>query len=100
MRYRILLTTLLSLSASRALARDAEDVSPFYKNQFVVTEREACARRTADAMAVSPFYKNQFVTTRAEACAVMASTRADRTSHGAVAERGHSEAPVADQPRS
>jgi hypothetical protein len=70
MKTRILLSTLLALTALPALASDA---SPFYKNQFVVTERESCARGSAGASDdVSPFFRNQFVVTKAEACAATA----------------------------
>jgi hypothetical protein len=69
MKTRMLIATLLSLAAFTA---SASDTSPFYRNQFVVTEQDACAKRAPLTVGVSPFYKNQFVITRAEACAVAA----------------------------
>ncbi|MFL5302079.1 MAG: hypothetical protein ACJ79R_17225 [Anaeromyxobacteraceae bacterium] len=78
MKTRMLIATLLSLTALEA---SASDTSPFYRNQFVVTEHDACATRAPLAVEVSPFYKNQFVITRAEACAVAA------TREGAAARR-------------
>jgi hypothetical protein len=69
MKTRMLIATLLSLTALRA---SASDTSPFYRNQFVVTEQDACAKRAPLTVEVSPFYKNQFVITRAEACAIAA----------------------------
>jgi hypothetical protein len=69
MKTRMLIATLLSLTALGAFA---SDTSPFYRNQFVVTEQEACAKHAPLTVEVSPFYKNQFVITRAEACAVAA----------------------------
>ncbi len=79
MKTRILLTMLLSLAAQIA---SASDTSPFYRNQFVVTEREACEKGAALAVDVSSFYKNQFVTTRAEACAAARRKEAAARSSG------------------
>ncbi len=69
MMTRMLLATVLSLSVFPAAA---SDVSPFYRNQFVVTERESCATSSARASGVSPFYKTQFAVTKAESCAALA----------------------------
>ena len=97
MKTRMLLTMLLSLSAQTASANEA---SPFYRNRFVVTERESCEKGTALAADVSPFYKNQFVTTRAEACAA---ARTKEAAAGRSSETGlHSRdaAPASAQPAS
>jgi hypothetical protein len=64
-----ILVAAVSLTALPALA---SDVSPFYKNQFAVTERQECATRPARESDTSPFYKNQFATPTVASCAALA----------------------------
>jgi hypothetical protein len=97
MKTRITLAALLAITALPALA---SDVSPFYKNQFVVTERESCAKGSPAASETSPFYRNQFVVTKAEACAAAAAKDAAAARAQQMAEGGHVAAIGSERPGS
>lgn len=95
MKARMLFTMLLSLTARISAASDS---SPFYRNQFVITEREACARGAALAEDSSPFYRNQFVRTRAEDCAAAATRDAAARRSSKTGQHCRDAAPVAANP--
>jgi hypothetical protein len=97
MKTRMLLTMLLYLAAQTA---SASDTSPFYRNQFVVTERQACEKGTALAVDVWSFYKNQFVTTRAEACTAARRKEAAARNSGEAGQHRPGAAPASAQPMS